>query len=56
VDGLSKLVQSKKEVQKLQIDLKIAQKKVNAETVEVNSLIETITEKTEVANVKQAEA
>ena len=48
--GLSKLVDAARDVDRMSIELKDAQVIVSAKTVEVEALIEQITEKTTIAN------
>ena len=48
--GLSKLVDAARDVDRMSIELKDAQVVVSAKTVEVEALIEQITEKTTIAN------
>ena len=54
--GLSKLVDAARDVDRMSIELKDAQVIVSAKTVEVEALIEQITEKTTIANKQKDEA
>jgi len=54
--GLSKLVDAARDVDRMSIELKDAQVIVSAKTVEVETLIEQITEKTTIANKQKGEA